>query len=117
MCKGTRATMACGHTLWHWTTRCPPEKRLQCKKEPTDWRFIDDTCADCDPSVRRKMLRAAYEQERARLVARYCEARGAGDGALMAELEHRMVMDISEVRTANFEIGLARGDVDVTWEL
>lgn len=80
-------------------------------------RFINDTCADCDPGVRRKMLRAAYEQERARMVACYCEAKAAGDGSLMEELEHRMMMDVNEVRTANFEIGLARGDVDVAWEV
>lgn len=116
MCKGTKTTMACGHILGQLKAQCPPETISPCKQEEIQDRLINDTCADCDPEVRRKMLRAAYEQERVRLVARYREAKAAGDVALMASLEHQMMMGVSEVRAANFEIGLVKGDVDVAWE-
>jgi hypothetical protein len=120
--------MACGHELWHYTHRCDAETRprSQCGQQKQQQhldgtvrsRFIDDTCADCDPGVRRKMLRAAYEQERVRMVERYREARAAGDEELMARLEYQMTGAVDEMRRANFEVGrgLLWSDGHVKWE-
>lgn len=127
--------MACGHELWHYTHhRCDAEARTgsrcgqQGKQQQQQQhhsegtirsRFIDDTCADCDPGVRRKMLRAVYEQERARMVERYRGARAAGDGELMGRLEHQMKVAVDGMRRANFDVGcglLGSDDGDVKWE-
>ena len=114
MCEGTKTTLACGHELWHITLQCADLRATGalCSQRKVHCRFINDTCADCDPGARRKMLQAWYEQQRAELVRQYSEAKKADDPVAMANLERQMIRGVSEMRTANFEISLARGDIE-----
>lgn len=107
--------MACGHQLCHYTSRCPLEARATCKKD-TQKRFINDTCADCNPQVRRKMLRASYEYNQSKLMEEYVKAKATGNKTRMASLEVQMTKDVCAVRAANYEIGLVRNNVDVDWK-
>ena len=78
-------------------------------------RFIDDTCADCDPEVRRKILREEYEAKHTVLMERYRQAKKDGDANLMQDLETSIQNLVVVTRSPNFEIGLVRGSMDVLW--
>lgn len=76
MCSGDITQLSCGHTLQHLTP-CPRAPR-PCA---VAWerRALRDTCAACDPAIRRRRLGAEYEARHAALTARMLEARRAGD--------------------------------------
>jgi hypothetical protein len=78
-------------------------------------RYINDTCARCDPAAKQKFLRATYEYEHNLLMDEYIAAKKIGNTAAMARLEEQMDRDVKDVRTANFRTmlpasGLARKD-------
>ncbi|KAG9253386.1 uncharacterized protein F5Z01DRAFT_658684 [Emericellopsis atlantica] len=78
-------------------------------------RLINDTCADCDPEVRRKILREEYEAKHAILMERYRQAKKDGDVNLMQDLETRIQNLVVVTRSRNFEISPVRGGMDVLW--
>ncbi|KAK0714561.1 hypothetical protein B0H67DRAFT_644411 [Lasiosphaeris hirsuta] len=48
MCKGTTTTLACGHTLHHFTSRCSHHCTTPTPTiPPTPPAFLPDTCAAC----------------------------------------------------------------------
>lgn len=117
--------MACGHVLRHRSYACQassspptpssstptptPPQETTCQAEVViGRRYINDTCAPCDPALRHHALRAAYEHKHGVLMQQYMEAKAAGDGAEMASLEVAMHKGVNYLRRANFKASLAR---------
>lgn len=75
MCRGDITQLTCGHTLQHLT---PCARTRPCA---VSWQrhAIRDTCAACDPALRRRRLGEEYEARHAALTARMLEARRSGD--------------------------------------
>jgi hypothetical protein len=117
MCHVSETAMACGHKLQHTSSYCHnaaqpssssnPSARTTCANpEVTHRSSINDTCAECDPAVRRRILRMRYEEDRAVLMRVYMDAKKAGDQALMARVEEMMNQAVSEVRAGNFAVSV-----------
>lgn len=138
MCELIETHMACGHILQHLSSpKChnpsfvsgsacsswhdvasktdnnnPKQQHISCGTR-VKHRYINDTCARCDPAARQKFLRATYEYEHGLLMQEYITAKKEGDTASMARLEDKMVSNVKDVRAANFRTmipasGLAR---------
>lgn len=80
-------------------------ERTCARPEISERQWMHDTCAECDPERRRRVLRARYEQDLALLGRRYADARLDGDTVLMGELEWEICRLVSDVRAGNFEAG------------
>lgn len=104
--------MACGHQFEQISSTCTYQKTTKCKPIMPN-RFISNTCADCDPAVRRKIIRAKYEHHHHRLMMKYIEIKKKRDKVRMAELKAEMLQCVNEVRRGNFEISLVRDGGDV----
>lgn len=119
MCRVSETTMACRHKLQHTSSHCQhapqppssssnPSARSTCANpEVTHRSSINDTCAECDPAVRRRILRMRYEEDRAVLMRVYMDAKKAGDQVLMARVEEMMNQAVNEVRAGNFAVSVA----------
>lgn len=106
--------MACGHFFTSYTQQCSPDKQEDCLRS-IHHHFVNDTCAQCDPEVKRKEVCVNYKKCHARLMREYCEAKRAQDQAAMSRIEQLMTELVQKVRVDNFEISLARHDPDVLW--
>ena len=114
MCIEVKTTLACGHHFISYV--CDPKDATRSHAEESQrYRFIYDTCANCDPAASFRELRLHYEQRHNLLMSFYMKAKREGDHATMNKVEEIMTRSVQTVRQQNFEISLQRRDVDVLW--
>ena len=113
MCFEVKTTMACGHHTI--STVCDPTKTHGPGCEEQRRRFIYDTCANCDPEHRRRVLKKHHDERHALLMSLYLKAKIEGDLAAMADLEALMIKAVQDMRRQNFEISLIRRNATVLW--
>ncbi|KAH7145869.1 hypothetical protein B0J13DRAFT_329838 [Dactylonectria estremocensis] len=115
MCTTLKTTMACGHTFTGTSEQCSPSSS-PCSTPDIQYRFLNDTCAKCDPEQRRRRVKLEYECRHAELMQLYLAAKKVGNKDAMTRLEHMMTENTHSTRQRNFEVGLVRRDPDVMWE-
>ncbi|KAB5577839.1 hypothetical protein GE09DRAFT_1280325 [Coniochaeta sp. 2T2.1] len=75
MCTGHTYHLLCGHTLSHFSTRCPQS----CPLPYGPIRVLHDTCAPCTPSFQLTNIRKKYDRLRWERMEDIREAQAAGD--------------------------------------
>ncbi|KAH7017660.1 hypothetical protein EDB80DRAFT_773040 [Ilyonectria destructans] len=114
MCTKLITTMACGHSFTRNAAQRSPCSS-PCSTSPVQHKYLNDTCAKCDPESRRRRVKLEYEYRHAELMQLYMAAKKAGDENTMARLEQLMAENTRVTRQKNFEVSLVSRDPDVVW--
>ena len=85
MCRGDITQLVCGHTLAH-ITRCPHTETYARCVIAWERHNLCDTCAPCDPDVRRHQLSAEYEARHTAITGQMLAAQRRDDKSTVAEL-------------------------------
>ncbi|KAJ4270421.1 hypothetical protein NW762_002102 [Fusarium torreyae] len=107
--------MACGHTFTNYATTCrTPSNSRPCTPN-VKIQHLNDTCAACDPAVRRRRVRQDFENRQAELVKQYITAKKTGDFQAMMHVEELVMKNVTGSMERNFEISMPMQEEDVMW--
>lgn len=115
MCTKLITTMACGHSFTRNAAQRSPCSS-PCSTSSVQHKYLNDTCAKCDPESRRRRVKLEYEYRHAELMQLYMAAKKAGDENTMARLEQLIAENTRVTRQKNFEVSLVSRDPDVVWQ-
>jgi hypothetical protein len=110
MCSGKRTTFACNHIIQTVSERC--KMKEDCPGELWLDESIFDTCAECDPSILRSLIKRKYDTRHDVLMNRL---RYASDPAEFQTLQKLIRENVHWAREMNFRVTHKRNTTAVKW--
>ena len=108
MCKGTSTKMACGHVLHHYIKRCQPA----CDTVDGPMQTLNDTCANCHPSMITQEINRRHDALRAMLMRQLRDARSKEQAAAV---EHALAEQHAERGKELRAVSRVRWNGRVNW--